>query len=75
MNVLLATDKNAYLSSDVMAHMVDGSGVEQVIAGKQVVAVRYVNVAGQESETPFSGVNIVVTTYDDGTMTTTKVVK
>lgn len=75
MNVLLATDKNAYLSDDVVAHMIDGSGVEQVIAGKQVVAVRYINVAGQESETPFSGVNIVVTTFDDGTVTTTKVVK
>ena len=75
MNVLLATANNAYLSNDVMARVVDGSGVEQVVAGKQVTDVRYINVAGQESETPFSGVNIVVTTYDDGTVTTTKVVK
>lgn len=75
MNVLLATAGNAFLSNDVMARVVDGSGVEQVIAGKQVTDVRYINVAGQESETPFSGVNIVVTTYDDGSVTTTKVVK
>ena len=75
MNVLLGAVGNAYLSADVKAPVVDGSGVEQVIAGKQVTNVRYINVAGQESETPFSGVNIVVTTYDDGSVTTSKVVK
>jgi len=74
-NVLLATVGNAYLSGDAMTHVNDGSGVEQVTAGKQVSDVRYINVAGQESETPFSGVNIVVTTYDDGSVTTTKVVQ
>ena len=34
--------------------------------------VRYINVAGQESDTPFDGVNIIVTTYTDGTTTTAK---
>jgi hypothetical protein len=55
-----------------------GSGkvnCEDINADKQVAAVRYINVAGQESETPFSGVNIVVTTYTDGTTSTVKVVK
>ena len=47
------------------------TGVEDVALG-QVKHVRYVNLAGMESETPFSGVNIVVTTYTDGTTSTTK---
>ena len=42
-------------------------------AGAQVVSVRYVNVAGISSDRPFEGVNIVVTTYSDGSTTTTKV--
>ena len=47
------------------------TGVEDVALG-QVKHVSYVNLAGVESETPFSGVNIVVTTYTDGTTSTTK---
>lgn len=75
-NVLLvSTEQEVYNSSDVMTKVSEASGVEQVLAGKQIVNVRYINVAGQESETPFNGVNIVVTTYDDGTVTTAKVVK
>ena len=34
--------------------------------------VKYYNMMGVESSTPFSGVNIVVTTYDNGTRTNTK---
>ncbi len=39
----------------------------------QVVSVTYVNSLGMQSNQPFDGVNIVVTRYSDGTMTTTKV--
>ncbi len=46
-----------------------------VDTNKKVVSVKYVNVAGIESSTPFQGVNIVVTRYDDGSQTTTKVIK
>lgn len=46
-----------------------------VDANKKVVSVKYVNVAGMESSTPFQGVNIVVTRYEDGSQTTTKVIK
>jgi hypothetical protein len=34
-----------------------------------------VNLAGQKSATPFSGVNIVITRYTDGSTTAAKVVK
>jgi len=73
--MLVSTEQDVYHSNDAVTKINDESGVEQVTVGKQVVNVRYINVAGLESENPFSGVNIVVTTYDDGTVTTTKVVK
>ena len=51
------------------------TAVEDVEATKTVAGVKYVNLAGQMSETAFSGVNIVVTTYTDGTTSTVKVIK
>ena len=50
------------------------TGVTDVYA-KTVAGVKYVNVAGMESNTPFDGVNIVVTTYTDGTQSAVKVIK
>lgn len=44
-------------------------------AGKSISNVRYVNTLGVEAATPFEGVNIVVTTYNDGTISTAKVIK
>lgn len=45
------------------------------ITSKDVQSVRFVNVAGQMSDKPFEGMNIMVTTYTDGTITTAKVIK
>ncbi len=39
------------------------------------VEVMYVNVMGQTSDKPFDGLNIIVTRYSNGTITTTKVIK
>ena len=50
------------------------TAIDQLNA-RQVAGVKYYNVAGVESDRPFHGVNIVVTRYTDGSMTTTKVVK
>ena len=50
------------------------TGIE-VIGGKAVANVRYINVAGMSSDKAFDGMNIVVTTYIDGTKTVAKVVK
>ena len=76
-NVILVTPKHeAYFAADARAKMNEGtSAVEQITAGKEVANIRYINVAGQESDAPFQGVNIVVTTYTDGTTTTTKILK
>ncbi|MBQ1724057.1 MAG: DUF4465 domain-containing protein, partial [Muribaculaceae bacterium] len=51
------------------------TAVNDVDVNKQVAGVKYVNMAGIESSKPFDGVNIVVTTYTDGTKASTKVIK
>ena len=75
-NVVLVTAVNdAFLAEDATSRITDESGIENINADKQIASIRYVNVAGQEKDQPFDGVNIVVTTYTDGTYTTTKVIK
>ncbi len=49
--------------------------IENVNTDKEVKSVRYYNTLGVESATPFEGVNIVVTTYSDGTTSTEKILK
>ena len=52
-----------------------GTDITEVAVGvsKTVVAVSYVNPLGETCSEPFKGVNIVVTRYSDGTMSTAKV--
>ena len=50
------------------------TAIDQLNA-REVAGVKYYNVAGVESDRPFKGVNIVVTRYSDGSMSTTKIVK
>ena len=50
------------------------SGIDELVNGKQIAGVRYFNMAGQEMQEA-NGVTIVVTTYTDGTTSTTKVMK
>jgi len=75
-NVVLVTKQhNTYLASDASTRVNNPSGIDQIVGNREIVSVRYINVAGQESETPFDGINIVVTTYTDGSTTTAKVIK
>ena len=53
----------------------DLTAVEEIGVAKSIANVTYFNLAGQMSAQPVDGVNIVVTTYTDGTSTTSKVVK
>ena len=48
------------------------TAINTVQATGKVVDVKYYNMMGIESSTPFNGVNIVVTTYDNGTRSNTK---
>ena len=50
------------------------TGVNDINA-KAVAGVKYYNLAGVESNVPFDGVNVVVTTYTDGTKAASKVIK
>ncbi len=45
------------------------------MAEKTINNVKYYNVAGMESNVPFEGVNIKVVTFNDGTTSTSKVIK
>ena len=49
--------------------------VNESVAGKTIAQVEYFNLAGQRVERPESGVTLVVTTYNDGTRSTTKVIQ
>ena len=51
------------------------TAVSDVTKTKTVKQVRYYNLTGIESCEPFDGVNVVVTTYTDGTKSTAKVLK
>lgn len=50
------------------------TGISDINA-EQAVAVKYINMAGMVSSTPFDGVNIEVKTMSDGSTVTTKVLR
>ena len=75
-NVMLITPQHAiFIAGDATTTVNDCSGINQITAQKEVASVRYINVAGLESDTPFDGINVVVTTYTDGSTSTSKVIK
>lgn len=51
------------------------TGVDTISANKQVENVIYYNPTGVAHTTPFDGINIMVTTYTDGSTSATKFVK
>ncbi len=73
-----AADGKYYITETVIDVPVTNqvvTGVINVNAQKAVAGVMYYNLAGMQSEEPFSGVNIVVTRYTDGSISTAKVLK
>ena len=71
-------DKTFYVAEYTTDFTVPGgipTGIVDVLNAKQVVSEKYYNPAGIESDTPFKGVNIVVTRYSDGSTSTVKVLK
>ena len=72
------TGGNGVENRKMYFHRVGLWGTADVIenlAEKTVNNVKYYNIAGMESNVPFQGVNIMVTTYNDGTTNTCKVIK
>ena len=45
------------------------------LTARDVVSVRYYNLMGVESEKPFEGINIVVTRYADGSVSSSKIMR
>jgi hypothetical protein len=78
---LNSTDNGAYGMNTAAYFCMDKfvtdivSGVDNINTTKTATGVKYVNLAGMESDSPFKGVNIAVTTYSDGTRSTSKIVR
>lgn len=53
----------------------EATGVDAVEVNKEVANVKYYNLTGVESATPFEGINVKVVTYTDGTKKAIKMVK
>ena len=51
------------------------AGVTALQADRQVVSVKYVDMSGRQGTTPRDGLNIVATTYSDGSVSTVKVIR
>ncbi len=51
------------------------TAIQNIDRDKTVSNVKYYNITGIESDKPFSGVNIVVTRYTDGSFSTSKVLR
>ncbi len=68
--------RNAQASAScVITIPAEVTGVADIYGTKTISSVKYYNVAGMESATPFNGVNIVVTNYSDGSQSASKLVK
>ena len=63
-----------YTISDALTNDIPTS-INGVDSYRNVISEKYYNPAGIESDTPFKGVNIVVTRYSDGSTSTVKVLK
>ena len=88
-NICVNTDGSSYLEAWILCTNQGiafyrlgtqlGTGVEGTFSDeaveKEVKSVEYVNMMGQRSLKPFEGVNIVVTTFTDGTIQATKTMK
>ena len=49
--------------------------ITELRGAREAVGVTYTNLAGQSSDKPFDGINIVTTRYSDGTTNATKIIK
>lgn len=68
-------DAKMYNASEETITPNPSTAVSELVAKGDVVSKTYINTLGQQSDKPFEGVNIVITRYSDGTVTTTKIVK
>ena len=67
------TDDPISMAIAPVLKFVKNTAISTTNVDKQIVATKYYNVAGIASDKPFDGINIVVSTYTDGTRSATKV--
>ncbi len=72
---LVTTDCQTELMNSFTISVNSATRVNELNGAKTVARVDYFNLAGQQIDRPGSGVTLVVTTYTDGTRSTTKVIK
>ena len=65
----------AYFAFDDLGGEAPVTALSDTRTAKTIASVSYSNLAGQVSDTPFNGVNIVITRYTDGTTATAKMIK
>ena len=70
-----ATNENKYYVVDAIMPWTDIKTNVNELNVNDVVSKTYVNAQGIKSDKPFSGLNIVITRYSDGTTSTSKVVR
>lgn len=70
-------DPNWFTNYEIHAFEVidEITGVNGISTDKTIAKVTYINALGQAADSPFTGVNIIITRYTDGTSSATKVVK
>ena len=67
-----ATDKQTEFTLDWYSDPTIITGVDDITAADAIERVTYVNVTGQTATTPWTGINLVITRYTNGTSTTEK---
>ena len=72
---LVTADCQTVLMNSFTIGVNSATSVNELNGAKTVARVDYFNLAGQQIDRPGSGVTLVVTTYTDGTRSTTKVIK
>ena len=72
---LVTADCQTVLLSDFTIGVNTTTSLNELNNAKAIASIEYFNLAGQRIDRPESGVTIAVTTYTDGTRTTTKLIK
>jgi hypothetical protein len=72
---LVTTDCQTVMLDSFSIGVNDATSVNELNNTKAIADIEYFNLAGQRMDKPENGVTLVVTTYTDGTRTTTKVIK
>jgi len=73
--IIVIGTKHNYYPSNPVSKIVTLSDVTDLLAGKEVAKREYFNANGMKSDEPIDGINIIVTTFTDGTRVVTKVIR